>query len=121
MSLLSLVSNCAIAEWVDIGATETKTIYADPTTIRKNGHIVKMWRLYDLKDAIVTKEVGPYKSSKVQHEFDCKMERTRILYITAFSGNMGKGKVVYAGVGPLNWTPVSPSSTDKVLWDFACK
>jgi hypothetical protein len=48
-----VVSTSAIAEWVAIGETEEKdlTVYADPTTIRKTGNIVKMWSLDDHKMA----------------------------------------------------------------------
>lgn len=120
LTLLLSFNISAFAEWVSVGETETKTIYADPSSLIKNGNMVRMWRLYDLKRGISATGIESYKSSKVQHEFDCKNEQSRIIFITAFSGNMGKGKVVYAGPEPAIWEPIAPESATEVLWKFAC-
>ena len=39
---------------------------------------------------------------------------------TFFSGNMGRGTVVYRNSTEHEWKPVPPGSLDHDLWEFAC-
>ncbi len=118
--MLAVVSSSAMAEWVWVtGSFEEATmIYANPATIRKKGNIVKLWTLTDYK---VAKRLSDkkYMSSKEQYQYDCKEERSRLLTVTAFSKNMGKGEVVGTG-GPTEWDSVMPDSLDEASWKFAC-
>jgi hypothetical protein len=50
--LMLVVSSSAMAEWVWVGKSEGFTTYVDPTTVRKSGNKVKLWRLTDYKTAI---------------------------------------------------------------------
>ena len=83
--ILVIVSNSAMAEWVELGTSqdETGTIYANPATIRKSGNKVKMWDLTDYKTAqeVTGKQ---YMSSKSQIEYDCKEEQTRLLFANTY-------------------------------------
>jgi len=45
--MLVVLSSNAMAEWVEIGATDNSTLYFDSNTIRKSGNKVKMWSLSD--------------------------------------------------------------------------
>lgn len=117
MVVLAVVSNSAMAEWVKIGSGGGSTSYADPTTIRKNGNMVKMW---SLSDYVTPTGRLSYMSSKTLDEYDCKEEQSRMLTSSVFSRNMGEGEVVFAGPGDLRWVPVAPGSEAKVLWNFAC-
>jgi len=94
MMLLAGVSSSAAAEWIAVGSGEPSTLYADPSTIRKAGDRVQMLDLLDFKTAQVT-EGYRYMSSKTLSEYDCKEERTRILYFTLHSENMGRGEAVF--------------------------
>lgn len=120
-ALLAVASSSAAAAWTIVGVGTTNTAYADSSTIRRDGDMVKMWYLVDHK---ATTEVGtgkPYMSMRVQSEYDCKEERARALFASFFSGNMAEGEVVLTRQGPGAWEPVPPGSTRTgLLWKFAC-
>lgn len=118
--LLFLSSGPAYAEWVSIDKTDDgMTVYADLDTIRRNGDLVKMWHLYD-NNKIQTKVGDTYWSVKRQTEYDCAEGRSRMLAVTSFSGNMGRGNVVFSDSDEQKWEPVQPGSVDQILWRFAC-
>jgi len=121
--LLAVVSSSVLAAWVSVDSDETTTVYADPSTIRRAGNMVKMWHLNDFKTVRVP--LGGkhymYMSSKFQNEYDCKEERARVRFFSWHSGNMGEGKVVYSASKPGKWEPVAPDTIGKYLWQFACR
>lgn len=118
--LLSVVSSSAMAEWVEVYMFEGMTTYVDPSTIRKADSRVKMWGMYDLETADEL-SVGRYMSSKIQVEYDCTEEQSRILAYSYHSGKMGIGKVVLSSDTPQQkWTPVFPGSTGQAMWEIAC-
>ena len=124
IAILVGVLFCGIvqAEWVEITMTYegTITVYVDPTTIRKSGNNVKMWRLADF-NSVQEDHGDKFLSSKSQHEFDCKEEQKRTLYFSWHSENMGGGDVVYIGDEPQkNWSPVAPNTIGRTIWEFAC-
>jgi Surface-adhesin protein E len=93
--------------------------YVDFDTMRRKGDLVKMWQLFDFK-TVQTKSNHSFLSSRMQSEYDCVEERTRLLALTSFSGNMGKGNIVGNITGEQKWRPVAPGSVDKALWEVAC-
>ena len=120
--LLVLSSGPAYAEWVPVsdGDEAGKTVYVDPATIRRNSNLVKMWQFYDYK---TVQTVGGIRflSAKEQWEFDCAEERSRVLALKEFSGNMGSGTVVYTNEQVGNWIPVTPGSISHTVWTVACR
>jgi hypothetical protein len=119
--VLLWLSTSASAEWTYAGANEDLVAYADMTTIRKRGNMVKMWRLYDFKNAQGSSDGKSYLSSMSQYEYDCGGERHRILYVSWHSGRLGDGKVVNFSASSNTWNPVTPGSIDQSLWNVACK
>ena len=122
VTLLFLSSGPAYAEWVAMGTSTTEdgnTLYADPDTIRRKGEMVKMWQLYDLKTAITVAGTSVL-STMVQNEFDCGEERIRLLAFVHFSGNMGRGKMVYEEAIEQKWKPVSPGGFNQLGLQAAC-
>ena len=121
--IMLLVLSCgpAYAEWVEVSANKKAGViaYADPDTIRRQGGLVKMWSLFDLK---TTQTVGgtSYLSIKAQETYDCAEVRSRALAYTKFSGNMGHGAEVYSGSVEQKWNPVAPMSVGQELWKVAC-
>jgi len=122
--LLTVVSSNAMAEWVYV--TETKKekekadgfiAYADPTSIRKTGNRVKMWSLGDYK---ITREEFGVTSSKSQDEYDCKEKKKRVLFISFYSGHMGKGESLFILNERGNWKPTLLGSADEAILKFAC-
>ena len=120
-TLLVLSNGPAYAEWVAIGGNDQigMTTYVDPTTIRRNSNLVKIWQLNDFKTAQIVEDRS-FLSTKKQREFNCAEERTRILAATQFSGNMGNSKVVWVNSNEQKWEPVVPGSISQTLLEFAC-
>lgn len=123
--MLLAVSSNAAAAWVALGTTTDKTTdyYID------RGTLVKMWTLEDYKTA----QEGPgssrsylspvkYLSSKSQYEYDCKEKRSRMLSLTWYSKNLGKGEVVnFQSDSDSKWGMfVVPGSVGESLWKVAC-
>jgi len=118
--LMALSSGPAYAEWVQVStANPGMTVYADPDSIRRKGELVKMWSLYDFKTGQYVRGVL-LLSSKGQIEYDCAEERLRGLAVAEFSGNMGKGTVVYTDSYEGKWIPVAPHGVVQALWKVAC-
>ena len=119
MLLVTAVS--ASAEWTAADFNDEFIQYVDFATIRRNGNFVKMWSLSDYKTVQKAADGQSYLSSKVQDEFDCKEEKTRLLAFTWFDGKMGSGKVVVSnGNVRGEWEPISPGSVGEALWKIAC-
>jgi hypothetical protein len=121
ITLLVLSSGPAYAEWVKVGDGDEagKTVYVDPATIRRNSNLVKMWQFYDYK---TVQTVGGIRflTAQEQWEFDCAEERSRVLALKEFSGNMRSGTVVDTNTQVGKWAPVIPGSMGQTVWKVAC-
>jgi hypothetical protein len=119
--LLFLSSAPAYAEWVKVSDSDEagKTVYVDPATIRRNSNLVTMWQFYDYK---TVQTVGGIRflTAKEQWEFDCAEERSRVLTLKEFSGNMRSGTVVYSNTEVGKWQPIAPGTLGHKLWTVAC-
>ena len=120
--VLAALSDSAAAAWVRVGGNNNLGCYADPTSIRRTGSMVKMRSLLDFKTPQTDQSIGgkPYLSQKDQREYDCKNERYHLLYFSLRSGQMDAGKIVHSDPDPGEWSPVVPGSIGEALWKFAC-
>src|SRR5262245_46159189 len=104
MTLLLLSYGTACAEWVSVeskveeGLTQY-TVYVEPDTICRNGDVVELSALIDFKTTQTTPS-PPHLSVRFRSEIDCAEDRIRLLSLTAFSGNMGGGEVVFSSQKP---------------------
>ncbi len=121
IALLALSSGPVYAGWVLTSGDDEAglAVYVDPSTLRRNGNLAKMWQLYDYK-TVQTVAGDSFLSIKRFNEYDCTEERTRMLGYTWFSGNMGNGNVVYSTTEQLPWEPVVPRTINRSLWKVAC-
>jgi len=123
ITLLVLSHGTVYAAWVLVAkdiAEDGATTYADPDTIRRKGELVKMWALFDFE----TVQIGggtSYLSMRVQRQFDCADERTRLLTGTWFLGNMGTGDISLDFDEERKWQSVPPGSVSQALWTIACR
>jgi hypothetical protein len=121
ITLLLLSSGPAYAEWVKISASDEagKTVYVDPSTIRRNSNLVKMWQFYDYK---TVQTVGGIRflTAEEQWEFDCAEGLSRVLALKEFSGNMGSGTMVRTNSQVGKWIAVMPGSIGQSVWKVAC-
>jgi len=135
MVLLTTMSASAAAEWVKVGSFERYTLYAEPATIRKTGNVVNMSHLYDLHmiDEVAGKQ---FRSVMSKASYDCKGAKSRMLFASAYNGNMAKSveKIVAGKIttnranrsinyisDPGRWKPIMSGSAEELLWKFACK
>ena len=127
IALVLLILSCSVglaqAEWkklIDSPTFGGLIVYVEPTSVRidKGSGLVKMWILYDYK----TGQEGfqaRYLSLKIQRQYDCKQERSRMLAQSLFGGNMAKGDVIYESTEGM-WMPVGPGTIGQSLWKTAC-
>jgi len=107
--------------WVMVGSDKSDATYANPSSIRRNGVMAKMWDIVDLKKAkSLNKSVKPYKSIMGQSEYDCQNERLRVLSSSLRSENMAKGDVVFSNDESGEWIALPPDSRGQRLWSVAC-
>ena len=119
--MLLATAGAAMAEWTDVGESDTYIQYVDRATIRRNGNLVKMWDLKDYK-TVQTFSGHSFLSDKGQSEYDCKEEKMRGVAFTWFDGKMGSGKVVFNnGNVKDEWSPIAPGSIGELLWKIACR
>lgn len=116
-----MFSSNAIADWIPIGENNRSTAYVD-TAIRRTGDNVIFWALYNYKSVQESPVSGKkYLSEKSQGEMDCKSERTRILFFTWHSDQMGNGVVVHTGNKIRDWeTTGAPGSFANAFWKIIC-
>jgi hypothetical protein len=81
--VLLCTGSSAYAEWeLMIDDTDHKIkVYSDPSTIRYKGNIVKLWQLYDHHLAQRDAAGNHYASARIQEEFDCVEEISRMLVV----------------------------------------
>jgi hypothetical protein len=122
LTLLSLSSGSAYAEWVKVSDSDEagKTVYVDPTSIRRNSNLVKMWQFYDFKTVQTLGSIR-FLTAKEQWEFDCAEERSRVVARKEFSGNMGSGTMVSTNSQVGKWVPVILGSIGQTVWKVACE
>lgn len=121
--LLIVVSNSAMAEWVELYAKGNYTLYVAPDSIRKENNKATMWYLADLHEADTTAYGRAYLSRKAQDEYDCKEEQSRTLYLSVHTGNMAAGDTVFVVSTPNisgKWIRVPPHSVARDMWKIAC-
>jgi len=125
ITLLLLSCRTACAEWVSVeskveeGLTEY-TLYVEPDTMRRNGDVVDLSALIDFTTTQTTPS-PPHLSVRSRSQIDCAKERIRLLALTAFSGNMGSGEVVFSDSASNDQgISVEPGSVAESLWKVVC-
>lgn len=119
-ALTVVLCGTASAEWVRTGGTHKYDGYVDLATIGQPDKNVTLWTL---RDFTVTRQVarGPYRSVKTKKQYDCRNNRSRILFSRYYAEQMGKGRLVYQGKGTKQWAKVAPGSDGEAEWKIACR
>ena len=121
--LLTIISGGVNAEWSVVGHSPdgNLTVYADLATIKKSGNTVKMLKMFDFKTVQIIENAGKGSLSlKSEDEYDCQEKTGRVLTVSIFTENMGKGATVLTDSTPGNKIPVPPGTTKEILWKTAC-
>ena len=120
IALLMSINNAALAEWVLVSESTTTITYADPSSIRRIGNVVRILTLHDFKNARTDNSGNRFTSSKSQDEFDCLNKQTRVVFFSFHAEKLAKGKVVYRDPTPDKWAPIRAHSSGESLWLFVC-
>jgi surface-adhesin protein E len=117
ITLLLLIAGPAYGGWVSVGIDgEGMNAYVDIDTIHRNGNLVQMWTLVDIKAG----KGHAFLSHKEHVEYDCAAERHRLLAGSWYSEHMGKGNVDALDSYENKWSSIKPESIPEMLWKFAC-
>ncbi len=120
LMLLAVVSNSAMAEWVNLGNNDTFTAYADAETIRRTGDNVAMTILFNYNATYQVEDGKPVKSIKVKKEYDCKTKRYRQLTLVAFSELMGVGRAIYDDSDARPWIRIKSNTLEEMVFNYFC-
>lgn len=110
----------AFAEWLLVDGNDKAKVYLDSESIRRNGELVRVWILDDLKTAR-TRGFSTFLSVRAQEEHDCTKERFRLVAVEQFAGSMGTGDVIYQKSGESAWAPIPRGTLAQSVWKFVCK
>jgi len=89
--------------------------YIDRDSIKKEGVLIRVWELQDLKAKGPLEE----KSRRVLVEYDSKNERRRVLSFSFHGESMGAGVTLKSDQTPGKWTMVVPNTTAAVVFQVA--
>jgi hypothetical protein len=115
MSMMLRGNGAANGNWGLVAANDDYTAYADKSTMRRNGNVVKVWQLIDAKNPTY----GAL-SQVSQVEYDCKIEKSRYLVRYGYAGKMAGGEIVYKDIDITKWEPNPPYSMSEILWKHSC-
>jgi hypothetical protein len=115
--ILVLFSVNCFAEWSFVTSSTDKTIqiYVDFSTKKKVGGYIRVWSLVDTSRTF--KKVHSYK---VLEEFDCSLDRTRLIQMSAYSGRMGVGDVINTTKGDNSWDYIRPKTVEEDVFKRIC-
>jgi hypothetical protein len=102
-----------------VSGTDQAKLYVDPESISRNGDVVSVWVLDDLKTA-QTRGFSTFLSTRAQEEHDCSQKRFRLVAVERFAGNMGTGNSIYKKSGESHWAPIPRESMAQSVWKFVC-
>lgn len=107
------------AEWLLVGGNDKATVYVDSESVSRNGDLVRVWVLDDLKTSH-TRGFSKFLSVRAQEEHNCANERFRLLAMERFSGNMGSGDVIHKKSGESGWAPIPRGTLAQSVWNYVC-
>lgn len=113
---LLLVTNAARGEWVKVGESAGNNYYIDPTSIRKDEDLRKVWMIQDLKERDKAGEM----SRRYREEYDCKGERKRFLSATSHSEPMAGGKTLLSSNEPSSWGDIRANTFGEDILKKVC-
>jgi len=116
--LILLLSGCATT-WVPIGGTNHYTYYAAETA---SGGITGNMSTEEMVNFNTEQEQKGhrYRSIMGEGEYNCLTNMYRITEEYFFSGQMGKGDIIFAHKRPSNWERVIPGRANATILMLVC-
>ncbi|HZW26166.1 MAG TPA: surface-adhesin E family protein [Gallionella sp.] len=107
--------------WGKVVEDDERTVYIATSPAAKDGHMVTILSLVDLRKASALGDGTAYLSWETQYRFDCRKRLSRIEAASMYAGNMGAGEVAGSVVyDDQEWKPVPKGSNGELLWKAAC-
>ena len=126
VALFALSSTPLYAGWVPINqeyqSPGLRTVYFDPDSVRRDGHLVTLSALVDWKLMQGNRSPNRFYSTKLTKQFDCAEKLVRTLAATDFYGHMGTAEVIGGGghASGGQWAAVELGTINQGLWETAC-
>lgn len=108
-------------QWRKVVEDDSRIVYAASMPVAKDGNMVTILSLTDLRKASALSDGTAFLSWETQYRFDCKNRLSRIEAASMYAGNMGEGEVAGSVVyDEPEWKPVPKGSNGELLWKAAC-
>jgi hypothetical protein len=121
---LTLISSSAVAaEWMQIpnASDNAFNLHLNMEEVTNSGNKAKMWVMYDSTSAQSLASGEKYLSVKMLNEYDCKEIKSRTIFYSWHSENMGAGISISTKDSPkAKWKPILPRSDGKISQRIAC-
>lgn len=120
--IIMFYSTSSFAEWIPIAMSPKGDIkiYGDPESKVLSGKTIRVNLLVDYKNTQGRNTPYPHRPTISLDEFDCVGMRKRMLSISSFSDNMGRGALVSSTSTPTPWTKVEVNNAPGIDFNFAC-
>ena len=116
MLLLLALPAALHAAWVPVDATDASYDYLDPTSIRAEGSLRRVWTLQDLAQP----DAEGDRSYRSLLEYHCPEARYRSLQTLFFAGPMGSGRMTARSGQPGAWRAVQADSVSASVMKAVC-
>ena len=121
--VLLTFSSYSYSQWIVYTNDEEITIYVDSSTIKRDGNFVDFWVIHNFKLPSVEVFGSKVTSTKGRTRYDCKNELQHTLFVTAYDGEKGTGRVLvvqnYINEKP-SWSPIIPDSPNMIIFKRLC-
>ena len=121
---LTLINSSAVAaEWMQIpnASDNAFNLHLNMEEVTNSGNKAKMWVMYDSTSAQALASGEKYLSVKMLNEYDCKEIKSRTIFYSWHSENMGAGISISTKDSPkAKWKPIPPRSDGKISQRIAC-
>ena len=114
--LVLLIPLTVRAAWTPVDATETSYDYLDPSTVRVDGGLRRVWTLHDLAQT----DADGDRSYRSLLEFHCPESRYRSLQTLFFAGAMATGRMTGRTAQPGAWRSVQAASVAATVMQRVC-
>lgn len=99
-----------------------QTLYIDPDTLHREGHVVTISALIEWKAMQGGRTPTRFYSTKLTKQFDCAGKRVRTITATDYYDHMGTGEVIGGDhAGEAQWMVMEPGTINQGLWETACR
>ena len=120
LALMSTASFGAMAEWTLISDSIEFKNYVDLDTIRRSGHMAKIWSIKNYQSPQEYSSNTTYLSTRLHYEYDCRDERKRLLDFSVHSKKMASGAVLGIDSNVDKWSSVAPRTIAEEVFKIAC-